>query len=150
MLFLGVAVFLVLVALQLNVSLPLSQEDIVIHQVTELSDGSIDVDLWVDDAAHSISYQWSEDHVLYLIPKRSIFAFGDDISEGWQSNHTFYVLPKGETEAKGKLGIPLPSDVKAIYVGPEKDAVLVWQPGQELPPASQEVEHRLQEERMVS
>lgn len=150
MLFLGVAVFLVLVALQLNVSLPLSQEDIVINQVTELSDGSINVDLWVDDAAHNITHQWSEDHVLYLIPQRSIFDFGDGTLEGWQSNQTFYVLPKGETEAKGKLGIPLPSDVKAIYVGAEKDAVLVWQPGQELPPASQEVEHRLQEERMVS
>ena len=45
MLFHGVAVFLVLVALQLNVSLPLSQEDIMIHQLTELSNGSIDVDL---------------------------------------------------------------------------------------------------------
>ena len=88
-----------------------------INQVTELSDGSINVDLWVDDAAHNITHQWSEDHVLYLIPQRSIFDFGDGTLEGWQSNQTFYVLPKGETEAKGKLGIPLPSDVKAIYVG---------------------------------
>ena len=40
-------------------------------------------------------------------------------------------------------------DTRAICVGPKKDAILVWEMGQELLPASQEVEHRLQEERMV-
>ena len=71
-LFVGVAVFLVMAALQFKVPIPLSQEDIVINQVVQLSDGSINVDLWVDDTAHSIAYEWSEeDHVLYLVPTRS-------------------------------------------------------------------------------
>ena len=56
-LFVGVAVFLVMAALQFKVSIPLSQEDIVINQVVQLSDGSINVDLWVDDTAHSIAYE---------------------------------------------------------------------------------------------
>lgn len=108
-LFVGVAVFLVMAALQFKVSIPLSQEDIVINQVVQLSDGSINVDLWVDDTAHSIAYEWSEeDHVLYLVPYRSFFVFEDSSWDGWQSDITFYVLPEGETEAPDKIGVPLP------------------------------------------
>ena len=122
-----------------------------INQVVQLSDGSINVDLWVDDTAHSIAYEWSEEeHVLYLVPYRSFFVFEDSSWDGWQSDITFYVLPEGETEAPDKIGVPLPPDTRAICVGPKKDAILVWEMGQELLPASQEVEHRLQEERMVS
>ena len=150
-LFVGVAVFLVMAALQFKVSIPLSQEDIVINQVVQLSDGSINVDLWVDDTAHSIAYEWSEeDHVLYLVPYRSFFVFEDSSWDGWQSGIPFYVLQAGETEAPDKVGMPLPPDTRAICVGPKKDAILVWEEGQELPPASQELEQRLQEEWMVS
>ena len=135
-LFVGVAVFLVMAALQFKVSIPLSQEDIVINQVVQLSDGSINVGLWVDDTAHSIAYEWSEEeHVLYLVPYRSFFVFEDSSWDGWQSDITFYVLPEGETEAPDKIGVPLPPDTRAICVGPKKDAILVWEEGQELPPA---------------
>ena len=148
----GVAVFLVMAALQFKVSIPLSQEDIVINQVVQFSDGSINVDLWVDDTAHSIAYEWSEEeHVLYLVPYRSFFVFEDSSWDGWQSDITFYVLPEGETEAPDKIGTPLPPRHQSHLCGAEKkDAILVWEMGQELLPASQEVEHRLQEERMVS
>lgn len=150
-LFVGTIVFLVMVALQFKVPIPLSQEDIVINQVVQLSDGSINVDLWVDDTAHIIDYEWSEEErVLYLVPKRPFLVFEDSSWDGWQSDITFYVLQAEETEAPDKVGVPLPPDTRAICVGPKKDAILVWEVGQELPPASQELEQRLQEEWMAS
>ena len=155
-LFVGVAVFLVMAALQFKVSIPLSQEDLPItHRIKwrfRLPNmPSINGGLWVDDTAHSIAYEWSEEeHVLYLVPYRSFFVFEDSSWDGWQSDITFYVLPEGETEAPDKIGVPLPPDTRAICVGPKKDAILVWEEGQELPPASQELEQRLQEEWMAS
>ena len=120
-LFVGVAVFLVMAALQFKVSIPLSQEDIVINQVVQLSDGSINVDLWVDDTAHSIAYEWSEeDHVLYLVPYRSFFVFEDSSWDGWQSDIPFYVLQAGETEAPDKVGMPLPPTPEPSAWGPKK------------------------------
>ena len=152
-LFVGVAVFLVMAALQFKVSIPLSQEDIVINQVVQLSDGSINVQVVMEalGGGGHLAYEWSEeDHVLYLVPYRSFFVFEDSSWDGWQSDIPFYVLQAGETEAPDKVGMPLPPDTRAICVGPKKDAILVWEEGQELPPASQELEQRLQEEWMVS
>lgn len=132
------ALVLLLWCVQVMVYFPISSSHFEIRDLCQLSDGQIYFRIFSENPADlNVLYfeQDEEENVIYYKFMRQMIQ-DQDKSSGWISP---------EEQQNGMIGIISPESYSAVYVGPVGRAKLVWKEGQELPPATEEIEKSVPE-----
>lgn len=134
----GVSVLLAALALlfwcvQTTVWFPISASKFEIRDLCQLSNGDVYFRIWSEDLENLDTlhfYSEEEDDSFYLTFMRHMIQDPGEIP-GWLTL---------EERQNGMIRIISPDEYSAIYVGPVGRGQLVWEEGQELPPATEEIE----------
>lgn len=123
--------------------IPVSTDVLKVSDVSRLADGRIVYHLEVTDhkELREIRFSVNKDGSFYMTPKRSVITLkqtGENFSD-------YYLIDLDEdNEYQKKFGDGI--EIKAYYLGNEKDNILIWKDGMNLPQASAEVEKIIENE----
>lgn len=117
-------------------------EVIQITEVSQLQNGRIAYHVKMTDgyAVNQVKGVWDDDR-LYLVPVRPLIKTRKfaDISLA----NTYDTLNLDQIRANRKAA-GKSANVRAVYYGPQEEPILLWEPGIELPPASDALEAQFQ------
>ena len=121
------------------VDFPVSVQEVEVSEVSQLMDGSIIFHIYLDNnkQCNFIRHEIETDGTVYVTPMRSIIQMNRKAND--DGLYDVYYVARFEDENNSGTHF-LPKDTPAIYVGPPGKAILVWENGQELPPASERLE----------
>ena len=143
----GVIVSLILVSLiyfgysrlfHLNtVSVPMNVVEI--SQVSQMSDGKIIFYVELTDGyeLNETMHDMDENGNFYITPLRSVFKKKAQPPYGMEKDYYFIDIDLQESYLGGE-------EIKALYYGTQKDNILIWKQGMDLPKASLKVENSFQ------
>ncbi|MGM9564774.1 zf-HC2 domain-containing protein [Evtepia sp.] len=133
----GISVLLAVLALlfwcvQVSVWFPISASKFEIRDLCQLSNGDVYFRIWSEDLENldTLFFHSEEDDSFYLTFMRHLIQDPGEIPE-WLTV---------EERQNGMIRIISPDEYSALYVGPVGRGQLVWKEGQELPPATEEIE----------
>lgn len=122
-----------------------STENMKVTEVCQLADGNIGFHLYIDDSydLNTVIYTVGEDGIIYITPKRAVIK-GKRSAALNQGLYDWDYLAYINEEFANRYDLNGVSDIrpKAVCLGTEKDNILIWQEGMELPEATQEQEYR--------
>ena len=121
--------------------IPASSDVLEVTELSQLSDGRIIFNLFVNDNKnlHFIKFTETDDGCFYLTPMHSVIETTRTYHAGLFSKyHVFY--PPGYDAEQLSPGVILSQNIEKIYVGPVGDGILVWEKGMELQKASDVLE----------
>ncbi|MDD3347177.1 zf-HC2 domain-containing protein [Oscillibacter sp.] len=125
--------------------IPVSADVLEVTELSQLSDGSIYFNLFVNDNKNLYfsKFTTTEDGSFYITPMHSLFETTRKYDVGGFDQFYVFSQPGGENEDSKYPVIFLSENVTQIYVGPVGEGALVWEEGMELPPASEAYERQL-------
>lgn len=124
---------------------PVATEKMKVTEICLLSEGQLAFHLYVDDEyqLHEVAVTVTEEGVMYITPRRSLIEAkrDPDFDEGLYNQEYMVDLlaekgDNGFSEFSFTSGVAL----KAVRLGTEKDNILLWQTGMELPLATEHQE----------
>ncbi len=117
-----------------------------VTDVCQLSDGNIAFHLYIDDQYElgAVTYTVKDDGTMLITPMRTIIEDKrlKDIDLGLYNGTYIVNITGNSTDYQNAFSFTSDSQPKAVYLGTEEDHILIWQEGQELPAASEELEDR--------
>lgn len=127
---------------------PISTEKINITQTATMSDGTIGVEFEMlgknSFQAISITYDADDESIIYITPIGAVVPDTVQYDKGacfYNSDSSLYYGLYGSNRNSERCTI---TDVKKIYLGAEKDCILIWEEGMKLPKASADLEEEYQ------
>ena len=117
--------------------IPVPVDLLKVSNVCQLSDGRIlyHLDVADNNDLRFIEFVTNEDGAFYMIPKRAILESKRTSEIGLFNGYLTFDAALDVADQQGH-GV----EITSVYIGPERDGILIWEKGMELPAASEELE----------
>lgn len=138
------AIFLAVCPLWLTIhkGTDIPTEDIQISQACQLEDGTVVFHFYIDDgkSLDTLLVEETDDGSVYFTPKRALLEPRRTSEYGLYNTYIAFSVTQDPEKVNPHASYNLGGDVPAVYVGTPKDRILIWEKGEDLPPASPAME----------
>ncbi len=147
-LILGISICLIAILVFLGLTqwtvLPVSTDKMIISDIYELKNNEIAFHLYIDDKLdlNAVMVDITDDGDMYITPKRNIIENRrlKDFNKGLY-NRDYVICTQGEIKGYADFNY-VDEPLTSIYIGTEKDNILIWDKNTEIKKADEDIQKR--------